>query len=495
MKIALIYPPFSDRGRFPTLPQNRQFVYTASKQVRIFPVVLATAATWLKNLGHQVLWLDGVSRRLSKTDFDQQLLRFSPEVIVLETKAPIMEKVWEYVKEIKQKSPSIKVVLIGDHTTYYPEESFTNCPVDYILTGGDYDFLLVSLVNHLDKGKKLAGGIWLRKKTKNGQLKIMTSGKNNFDENLDKIPVIDRELTRWKDYGEAYLIRPVAYMMFGRGCGIGPGKAGVCNFCIWQYSLWGCRARLRPVNSVVDEIEGLINLGVREIFDDTESGAVWNVSWLKSFYLELKKRGLLGKVILSSNARADQLTPETCRLLKTLNYRLLKVGMESGSNKTLSLINKKETIEQITEGVRNAKDAGLRVMLTIMVGYPWETEKEVEQTYVIAKDLMGYKTRAGDCLQASVITPYPGTPLWQMAIREKWLKIKTLDYEKYDMSQPILKSCYNAPYWCNRIWTIQKEPMFILKSGLSIRRMEELLMLIRGGISLLGHTKDYEKSD
>jgi len=491
MKIAFCYPPFSQDGRFPNLPQNRQFIYTASGEVRIYPVVMATAASWLRRMGHEILWLDGVTRRLNWESYQENLLSFSPDILVLETKAPLIKNIWKYLDEVKFQMPGTKCVLVGDHVSYFPEESFRNSKVDFILTGGDYDFLLVNLANYLDKRvEKMEPGIWYRGNSKS-KSPVLNSGEFRLDHGLDETPTIDRELTCWKDYGEAYLYHPCAYVMFGRGCGIRKGSFGVCNFCIWQQAFWRCSARLRTPSHVVFEIKNLVSLGAKEIFDDTESGALWDYHWLEEFYRLLKREKILDKVVFSSNARGDQLNKKTCSLLRKIGYRLLKVGLESGSNKTLKLIGKKEKVEEIISGVKNAKDNGLRVMLTVMVGYPWEEEKDVRKTYEVTKRLMFYKTRAGDCLQASLIIPYPGTPLWWMAKRNGWFLVDPDDYEKFDMSQPVIKTKIDAQFWCRRIWAIQKNFQFILRSGLTIRNVNEIPLLLRGAKSLLGHLKDY----
>jgi len=489
MRIAFCYPPFSKGERFPNLPQNRQFIYSSSREVKLYPVVMATAATWLRNSAHQILWLDGITTRMSWKVFEETLFSFNPGIVVLEAKAPIMKRLWKLIDKWKVESGKWKIVLVGDHVTYFPEESFKTSKVDFILTGGDYDFLLVSLVRHLEEGRRLRPGIFFRDKGK-----INNTGKLRLDHDLDEAPIIDRKLTRWQDYGEAYLYRPCAYVMFGRGCGIKGKERGACTFCIWQHALWQCSARLVSPQQAVAEVQNLVNLGVKEIFDDTESGVLWDYEWLRKFYQLLERERLLGKVIFSSNARGDQLDKNTCRLLKQLGYRLLKVGLESGSNEILAQIGKKEKIEDIIHGVKNAKDAGLRVMLTVMVGYPWGKEEEVRQTYAITRELMLYKTRAGDCLQASVIIPYPGTPLWLQAKRNGWLIVEPYDYEKFDMGQPVLKTKIDAQQWCNRIWSIQKDPQFVLKSGLTIRSINETVLLLRGAKSLLGHIRDYMRT-
>ncbi|HUS60087.1 MAG TPA: radical SAM protein [Nevskiaceae bacterium] len=494
MRIAFCYPPFSENGRFPNLSQNRQFIYTASKAVKLYPVVMATAATRLSSLGHEVLWLDGITRRLDREIYEENLSSFSPGLIVLEAKAPIMKKLWKYVNKIK-KNKKIKIILVGDHVSYFPKESFQNSKVDFILTGGDYDFLLVNLIKHLEKGERLEPGIWYRKKVQSSKFKVQSSGEFKLNHNLNETPMIDRKLTRWQDYGEAYLFHPCAYMMFGRGCGIKDKKTGACTFCIWQHALWRCSARLRSPEHVVAEVKNLIRLEVKEIFDDTESGALWDYQWLKEFYRLLKKEKILGKISFSSNARGDQLDKKTSRLLNKLGYRLLKIGLESGVNETLAKIGKKEKIEDIIQGVKSAKDVELRVMLTVMVGYPWETEEEAQKTYGVTRGLTLYKTRAGDCLQASVIVPYPGTPLWWQAKKKGWLLVAPDDYEKFDMSQPVLKTEIDARKWCNKVWSIQKSPQFILKSGLTTKNISEAVLLLRGARSLLEHIKDYVRTD
>jgi len=486
MRIVICYPPYKKGERVAFLPQNRQFIYSSSREVKLYPVVMGTAATWLRNLSHHILWLDGITKRMPWEVFEETLCSFNPEMIVLEAKAPIMKKLWKLVDRWKMKKSDWKITLVGDHVTYFPEESLKNCKVDFILTGGDYDFLLANLINHLEEGKKLEPGVWYKK---GGEIK--NTGRFTLNHDLSQIPIIDRRLTRWQDYGEAYLYHPCAYVMFGRGCGIRDKETGSCTFCVWQHALWRCSARLRSPEHAVAEVQNLVNLGVKEIFDDTESGVLWDYEWLRNFYQLLERERLLGKVIFSSNARGDQLDKKTCRLLKKLGYRLLKVGLESGSNEILAQIGKKEKIEDIIRGVKNAKDAGLRVMLTVMVGYPWEKEGEVRKTYAITRELTLYKTRAGDCLQASVIVPYPGTPLWLQAQKNGWLTVEPDDYEKFDMSQSVLKTKIDAQQRCNRIWSIQKSPQFILKSGLSSRKIDDVKLLFRGAKSLLGHIKDY----
>ena len=65
LKVAIIYPPITRDGKVPLLGQNRQFKYTNSREIKIFPLIPASLATILKKRGHDVLWLDGINKNIS----------------------------------------------------------------------------------------------------------------------------------------------------------------------------------------------------------------------------------------------------------------------------------------------------------------------------------------------------------------------------------------------------------------------------------------------
>lgn len=492
-------------NEYPLLGQNRQFKYSNSKEIRIYPVVMATLATMLKTDGHEVLWLDGINARMSDEDFRKALSAFAPDAAVMETKAPIIRRHWEYVHSLKKTLPRMKIILCGDHVSFYPEESLESSEIDFAVSGGDYDFIIRDLVRSWHKrGSKLPGGVYSKKgKT------IQRSGPSKFYD-LDELPMVDRDLTCWDLYGEAYLYRPVAYILSGRGCGganskpAGAGKKeycsslpGRCAFCVWQYGFWKAGVRMRKPEDVALEIKHLVEkYHVKEVFDDTESGGTWNKKWLEDFYHALKTFNLLGKVRISSNARADSLVDDAmCGLLKKCGYRLLKIGVESGNDETLRILRKDETIETIKAGIKNAKRHGMVVLMTTMVGYPWETTEQAKRTYEVTRELMLYKTHFGDSLQSSIIVPYPGTPLYNEALKKGWFAdgINPKDYEKFDMAHNILKTEVDTELWCKKMWRIHLNPLFLLKSFLSLRRLADIALAFRGFVSLLGHLRDYKE--
>ncbi len=502
MRVAIIYPPVSRDNKVPLLGQNRQFKYTHSREIKIFPLIPAQLAANLKQKGHEVLWLDAINKKID--DFQLSLADFKPGLVVMETKAPVVKKHWEFINKRKRQIAGCKFVMVGDHVSFFPDESLQNSKVDYVAAGGDYDITVTKLVEHLEGKGGMPEGICYKVKTKNLKLKVNKknrkqnrevecSGAPKLYDNLDTLPFIDREITNWKIYGEAYLYRPCAYILSGRGCGReGKETGGVCTFCVWQHAFWQKKARLRLAANVAEEIKMLIEkYGVYEVFDDNESGGIWSGEWLENFLVEIEKKGIKGKFRISSNARAEDLTEKKCSIMKKAGYRLLKVGLESASNETLKKTGKFEDIETIKENIKRAKRYGFRILMTMMVGYPWEAAADAENTFKTAKELMLYKTHFGDSLQASIVMPYPGTPLYKQAQKNGQLTEAGYDYEKMDMEHDILKSDIDTAYWCRKIWNIHKHPLFLLKSALSIRNMRDLGLAARGIKSLLGHTRDY----
>src|SRR5665213_2899013 len=123
MRVAVAYPPVTKDGQYPLLSQNRHLKFSHSLEVRIFPLIPGHAASNLKQAAHAVLWLDGINERMGMDDFHAQLKAFAPDIVMMETKATVLTTHWNYIKSAKLLFPKTKFVLVGDHVSYYPEES------------------------------------------------------------------------------------------------------------------------------------------------------------------------------------------------------------------------------------------------------------------------------------------------------------------------------------------------------------------------------------
>jgi radical SAM superfamily enzyme YgiQ (UPF0313 family) len=441
-------------------------------------MVPAWAATMLKEKGHDVVWNDAIAMCWEEEDFWEFTAHERPDLVMLETKTPVVKKHWRIIKRLKEESPGTITVLVGDHVTALPEESLENSPVDYVLTGGDYDFLLLNLVEHLENGSTLEPGIWFRS---NGS--PTSTGRFALDHDLDSLPEIDRDLTRWDLYGEHLFIKsPHTYTMAGRDCWYGK-----CTFCSWT-TLYP-RYRVRHHEKVLDEMGHLIDrYGVREIFDDTGTFPVGG--WLERFCHGMLERGYQEKLDISCNARVGAISQDQFQLMARAGFRLLKFGLESGNQKTLDRLRKGTTVDDIIESCRTAKRAGLTVHLTTMVGYPWESLDDAKGTLELCRRLLA--SGDADMLQATIVIPYPGTPFFEEARKNGWLT--TTDWDNYDMSGPVLKSPISKrelDRLTSGLYRAFLSPRFIGRTLVSIRSWDDVKFLGRAGRAVIGHLRDF----
>ncbi len=483
MKIIIGYPPLEGKGS-PMLGQNRQFQWY-HVPAYIFPVVPASAASLLQENDFEAIWCDGIAQQWSYDQFLEFFDAEQPDLVAFETKTPVVKQMWRIIDELKQRLPTCKTVLMGDHITALPGETMQNSQVDYALTGGDYDFLLLGLARHIRDGEELPPGFWYR----DGD-QIKTSGPFPLKQDLNSLPFIDRKLTKADLYFEKWLKRrPFYYTMAGRDC-----HWGKCTFCSWT-TTWP-RFSVRTPDNMLDEIGFMIEqYGVREIFDDT--GTFPAGGWLKNFCNGMVEHGYSEEILFSINMRYGYLSAEDALMMKKAGFRKMKMGLESASQETLDRLDKGVHIEQIKEETRYLAEAGLDIHLTIMVGYPWETRDDAMRTLDFANDLMasGYV----EMLQSTVVVPYPGTPLYHQAVENDWLLVDPQDYDAFDMSRPICRTpdmtTDEIAEICAGIYKTFWNPRYIFNRLKRVRSLEDLDYAQRGVKSVIGHIRDFMRRE
>ena len=491
MKIAVSYPPLeSDKG-IPLLGQNRQFQWF-NNPTYIYSMVPASAATLLKSKGFDVVWNDAIAEEWTYAKYLDFFKDAALDVVMIETKAPVVKMHWNIIKELKSLRPETLIVLVGDHVTAFPEESMENCPVDFILTGGNYDFLLLNLCENLQKnggdtfGKvdasTLEAGIFYREDNK-----IRSTGKFVLNQDLNELPMIDRDLTNWKLYSEKngnYSKLPGTYTMAARDC-----WHHKCTFCSWTtiYPTY----RVRSPEKLLDEIGVLIEkYGVKEIMDD--SGAFPIGEWLHTFCNGMIERGYNKKVIMDCNMRFCALTFDEYKLMKKAGFRFVLFGLESANQSTLDKICKAEKIEDMVQSCKMAKKAGLSPHITLMFGYPWEDEKQVQNTVDLGRKIL--KKGWAHTLQGTVLIPYPGTPLYRECKENGWLL--TENYEDFDQRMPVMKTPMGSEKIKEAVQSVYKvafSPEFIIRRILGIRSVSDVKFLFRAAGKVLGHLTDFGK--
>lgn len=500
VKIVVGYPPIESKKGVPLLSQNRQFQYF-NAPTYIYPMIPAYAASNLQLHGYKTYWMDGIAERKKLQDWLRELAEISPDYLMVETKSPIVKTHWKQINQLKKLFPSIKLIWVGDHITFLPLEIFENSRLDYAIAGADYDFVSVNLLNHIHKGEELEGGIYWRKGDKNIKAKpkytykiktgvtIYCSGPASVRHNVETLPFVDRDLTKWQLYAYEngnYKYTPATYMYSGRDC-----WWNRCTFCVWNHTInpMGSYRTFSPERLFAEVKHVVDNYGVKEIFDD--AGTLFIGPRLKRFCELMIESGYNKKVRYGCNMRFNALTQEYYDLMGKAGFRFILFGMESGNQKTIDKLDKGTREADAINGPRMAKKAGLDPHITIMLGYPWESYEDAKRTIAIAK--YAFKKGYYETMQATIVIPYPGTPLYKECKEKGWLL--TDDYDKFDMRRAVMK----IPFPREKLLELEQElyssfmtPQYITRKILGIRSLHDAKYLFYMGKKLLGHLLDFD---
>jgi len=460
MKISISYPPIVNQdGQKAMVSQNRN-VQFFKEPTYLLPVIHGQAATWLRDIGYDVLWDDGNSQLKTFDDWYLNLITEAPDIIIFESTTPVMKFYWAVANKLKTDLPHCIIIMTGYHSMRKPEETLRESSVDIVLRSNHVDFVLQKLIPFIDENNNwrnncLIEGLVFRRDENN----FLDTGNFKQIEPLDLAPDVDRDLVQWKNYAYEngnFLQTPGVYATsVVRDC-----MFGKCTFC--RYNGPDLTFSIRSVQKSLDEYQRLIeDYGAREIFDD--SGVWYRGAEAREFAQGIIDRGLHKKdCYFGFNTRFGYLDEDTISLLAKANFRFILVGLEAADEETLNRLNKGYGPEDSEHNLKLYTKYGLFPHLTIMVGYYWQTREQLEKTIATVKRFMF--EGIARTLQVTLCTPIDFTPYHQECLDKKALL--TDNYDDFDMSKLIVKTplphnnYYNA---IRELYSIAFHPKFILK--------------------------------
>ncbi|MCB0214511.1 MAG: radical SAM protein, partial [Anaerolineae bacterium] len=205
-------------------------------------------------------------------------------------------------------------------------------------------------------------------------------------------------------------------VMTSRGC---PYR---CTFC--SQSIMPIKWRARSPESVLAEWKHLVeNFDAQEIgvLDDSANIQVDRLEKIADLFIENKVNHV--PWIFVNGIRANLATKELLGKLKKAGLKRTAFGVESGDPDVLLSIDKKIDHDTIRQAFKNAKAVGLETIGFFIIGLPGETEESMEKTIQFACEV--------DPMIAnfSMMTPYPGTKVFEIAKRQGRLLLD--DWEDY----------------------------------------------------------------
>lgn len=467
MRVLIINPPWPGKG-YGTRSQNRIIKHRSDKFLQ-YPIFLGYSAAQLKQAGHDVYYIDSV---IQDFDLEETLIRVkdkTPDAIFMETTTPSIEADYKNLVALKEATGAV-IIVGGPHATYFHKQVFVECEAIDVVIRHEFDTKIAGVVSNLNDLSQITGISYRHNET------IVDNGDGEVEQDLSRLPFPDRETVPWNWYVEAWYTRqPFMNMMTSRGCPFH------CAFCLWPQAMYGHRQRFRNLDNVFAEIHHLVDsYGLKEINID-DGTFTTNKKRVIEFCQRLRDEKI--DIIWTCNGRVDTIDDEILAEMKASGCRMIRVGVESGSQDVLDKIKKGLTLEQIENGIQRIKKHGIQALGGFMFGFPYDTRKTVEQTIAFAKKV------SPDQVQFSINMSYPGTSLYEYAIEnnlllaEKFAEfdmthgpvVKTMDMER-DELEHILARAYKEFYF---------RPAYIVQTLGHLNNIDEWRRVFRSFKSLM----------
>lgn len=384
------------------------------------PFNLGYLSAYLKRSGHEVKMLDfGLMN--DPALLSEMLRRFDPALIGINAYTPSIPDSFDLAKNIKSIDIKYKTVIGGPHSTAVPEETLKECKdLDFVVIG-EGEATLLDLCEKLESKGDVASvkGICCR----DGD-RIIRTEPRELIEDIDTIPFPDRESIApfyekldIFDHNFKIPLNKIMEVITSRGC------TAFCTFCTVHraYREKGRSLRLRSAENVLEEIEAYRSKhDIRHVQFLDDSFTIDKIR-IRKIIKGLKDMGLSW----NCDTRVNLLDRELVREMVESGCKKVSLGVESGSEKILNLINKNITLGQIRDAFKWCYDAKLETIeANFLIGsHPDETAEDVDKTRRLIRELNPQR------LLVSVIVPFPGTKVREQ-MEERSL-IYSNDWRKY----------------------------------------------------------------
>ena len=356
--------------------------------------------------GHETLLLDGGLIRIP--EIVRKAKEFQPSFIGVTCWTIDRGMVWALCEALRKEIPKTFLCIGGPHATIFPEHIFKKTHASAVVIGeGEATFK--ELLCALNSGGDLKSIEGMALRNEDGT--VYYTGSRAGIEKLDLIPkpfYEGFEGFKFSNYaGFASLPRPTASIISSRGCIFD------CTYCA-TVAFWGNRWRYRSAENVLEEMEWLIEkMGAKSIyfFDDNFpvnkkrviaicEGIInkkWNIKWACCAHVTIVNK-------------------EVLEIMKKSGCMSIDFGVESGSDKILRNIRKKQTRIDIEKTFALSHEVGIQPRSYLMVGNIGEDEKTIDETIeMIAK----IKPRSS--IGASILWLLPGTDEYNEAVKNGYM--------------------------------------------------------------------------
>ena len=345
-----------------------------------FPIGLAYVASSLEYLAEDVMIIDGAAENLSPEAIAKRIPQYCDWVGITVT-TPLYKECVRIAKAIKERI-DVKIVVGGNHITALYNE--IDEPCFDCLVAGEIEGMLPEMLRE-DFSRRIYNC--------------------PTPTNMDIIDWPARDLFSY--YADPRLnSEKTTSIITSRGC------VGKCKYCVAGNKK---NIRLRSIENIAGELKNIKWSGFKylNIEDD-------------NFIINKKRTIEICEVIkqldfkYAAMAIAKFVDKDVVKALADSGCQWLCYGIESGCDDILKDMGRLSTNDEVRNAVQLTKDAGIKVRGTYMLGWVGETESQMYQTLDFIREIKA------DENAVSIVTPYPGTALW-----DRFVSGRSVDFDRF----------------------------------------------------------------
>jgi len=336
------------------------------------PLSLANCAAILEKQGHAVKILDAHALRIRPHKIREHLDGFDKIFITSSSldkwQCPNIDidTFLETVQAVKEVSDEVHI--LGYHGTKDPNYLLSKTGAKSIVRG-EPEYIVADICN----GGNLANipGISFNNNSR------IISNQDREDFNLTDLPLPAYHLLDTKKYSYEVLGNNFAMFETNRGCKYS------CSFC--NKIMYGKTLRTKSKNQIESEIEAAVQQhGVK-------TGYFIDLDFLTDKQIVNDVCDFLINKDFDFHwccqTRPDALNPEILNKMKKAGCRLIHLGVETGLQKFLDLLNKNITLETIRRSVQMCTEAGIQTLAFFIFGFQGETAEDREKIFNFSIEL------------------------------------------------------------------------------------------------------------
>jgi len=410
-------------GGFGTVILHHSYRRKQAGETSLHPF-LPYASSLLLEAGYEFKIIDCQKLKFDALDALREVKKEDPDVIFSIVSLPTLRYDLRILDKIKESLQNVIIVAVGTVCRVLPNEVLHKSKVDIALRSSyPYTFNMINLIRSLEQLGELKkiGNISYKKNRE------IIHTPDVLEPEIADLPFPCYDFLQLDGYetisdknGKRYLYIPI---LESKGC---PYR---CIYCPYPLG-FGRKIMFRFPKAIVDEMEHLYSTYNIKGFLLRGQTFAYNRKRAIKICEEIIRRKL--DVAWFCESRVDEVSRELLNKMKKAGCIRIHYGVETGDPQIIKMAKPGVRLETTEKAFKITKKLDILTQAQMILGWPDESYKTLEKTrkFILSLD--------PDEINLNFLTPYPGTPLYEMALKNSLLL--TTDWSMYTSHTVVMKT-------------------------------------------------------